>query len=147
MSTGETRTDKTRRSPRRRLLMMARGGLALLAFGCGAPPQLLFSVNSYPPGATIYVDDVERGVTPEERLAVTFGSGGAAEVRVEKQGHQPAGAVLTPTSPAKVSFVLPLAPRDEDVLDKLIELSRKAEETNRVLGQIRKAIEDLGQRP
>ena len=76
----------------------------LTGSGC-ASKSTYFRVTSYPEGATVYVDGESRGQTHFDRLEVDFGSGDEQVIlRVEKQGYQPTGVVLSSTSPREISL-------------------------------------------
>jgi hypothetical protein len=62
----------------------------LAAAGCAHTVHL----NSYPEGATVYVDGEEIGETPATYRETT-GWGGSHLVRVEKDGYQPVSRVVT----------------------------------------------------
>lgn len=135
-------TLSTRSSTTARALLLLL--LAALA-ACGSSTRTrLIKVTSYPPGATIFVENVEKGTTPNDRVAVPLGTENAAELRVEMKGHQSDGVVVTPASPTKISFVLAKAPRDEDVLGKLEGLSHAMDRTNQTLNQIKRLLEEQG---
>jgi len=61
----------------------------LVAAGCAHTVHL----NSYPEGATVYVDGEEIGATPATYHETT-GWGGSHLVRVEKDGYQPVSRVV-----------------------------------------------------
>jgi hypothetical protein len=111
-------------------------GQALAAAAGCAPAQMRYEVSSNPSGATIFVDETQRGVTDEQNLLVTFGEKGYVTVRVEKPGYQPEGAVLTPEFNGPVRFFLKEAPQAESVLRKLAELESKLEQLSSRVNQL-----------
>ena len=106
---------------------------ALLAFaGCGAPTKV-FKVASFPAGATVYVDDKPRGQTEMERLQVIFPRP-LVTIRLEKEGYQPAGAVIGPDSSPELAFFLHETPDNRKILKALDDILR-------TLVQIREEID------
>ena len=92
-----------------RPLVMAAGLATLLLFvGCGASKRT-FVVYSWPAGATVFLNEEARGQT-KCPVQVDFGETPYATIRVEMNGYQPAGTLVTPTSPEALSFVLEIAP-------------------------------------
>lgn len=62
---------------------------ALLLAACST--QRTLTITSDPPGATVWVDGVERGKTPVSLPFVYYGD---AEVRLEKEGYESVATVL-----------------------------------------------------
>jgi hypothetical protein len=83
--------------------------LLWLFAGCGSGKKT-FVVYSWPKGASIYVDEELRGQT-NQSVTVDFGVRSHRTIRVEMEGRQPAGALVTTSSPEALSFVLEFAPR------------------------------------
>jgi len=74
------------------LLVAATVGACLLATGC---VQRRMMIRSNPPGATLYVDDYEIGVTP---IAVDFTYYGTRKIRLVKDGYETL-TILQPVPP------------------------------------------------
>ncbi len=91
--------------------MIVRGtGLAVALLLVGAcTGQKMFQVTSYPPGANIYVDSSLKGTT-DRRVLVDFNEREYAPVRLELDGYQPVGAVVSLDSPTLLYFVLQKSP-------------------------------------
>ena len=123
----------------RKLLCCIAGVAAIVwlaASGC-ATGRRYFRVTSYPQGATVYVDGESRGQTDFDRLEVDFGSGeGQVILRVEKQGYQPAGGVLSSGSPREVAFFLQEVPRNEEILEAMSRILQGIDRISSQLGQI-----------
>jgi hypothetical protein len=102
------------------LLVAAVGGFSP---GCEAP-QKTFKIASYPPGATIYIDDEPRGQTDAERLLIKFYPSETVTIRLEKPGFQPTGSVLSRNSSQQLTFFLQEAPRNQRILDEATNIRR-----------------------
>jgi len=96
---------------------------AYLAQGCSAPRKI-FKVNSYPQGATIYVDGEKKGLSDMEKLQVTFGSSTQAILRLEKEGYQPTGTVLKVESNEVQFFPLQESPNNLKIIQSLNNIQR-----------------------
>jgi len=80
------RAGAHRRSPRVGLAWVC-AACALLAAGCRSRPlQRTLIVTSEPPGARVWVNDVEIGRTPAE---AAFRFYGTYDVRLEREGYEP----------------------------------------------------------
>jgi hypothetical protein len=96
--------------------------LTVLA-GCSS--KRTFTVYSWPEGAKVFLDGEEKGQT-EERVTIDFSERPYGRIRVEMRGYQPAGMLVTPSSPEAISFVLAVAP-DRGTLSKIDETLRNIE--------------------
>jgi hypothetical protein len=95
---------------------------AALAAGCGTTGKN-FKITSYPTGATIFVDGELRGQTGEDApVFIRFHPDPLVTVRLQKDGFQPTGAVLSVESPDEIAFFLQEAPHHEKVLETLKEI-------------------------
>ncbi len=110
-----------------RLAIPASGLLVLgLAAGCGSS-QKIFTITSYPQGATIFVDNQPRGQTDMEKLLVSFAAKPQAIVRLEKEGYQPTGTVLKMESEGVQFFALSESPNNAKTLEALNNIQRDLE--------------------
>ena len=109
------------------LTLLVAAVVAAGAAGCGAPVKT-FTVVSYPPGASIYVDEVQAGQTDRERLQVDFRGRLYRTLRVEKPGYQTEGLIISPHSPPRIDLFLKRAPDPEGILKKLAELEAKLDQ-------------------
>ena len=109
------------------------------ASGCASHSRI-YTVVSYPPGATIFIDQVEKGQTDTERLAVDFGASTYRSLRLEKEGYQPEGMVLhSGIREDRIEFHLKKAPDPESILGRLEEIQI---EVRRLSGQFAELRED-----
>ncbi len=98
-----------------------------LSVGCGVS-QKGFTIVSFPKGATIYLDEVQKGQTDRENLLVDFRTQPFRTLRVEKPGYQTAGIILYPDSSPKVDFFLQKAPDSDRILEAVEELKAKVDQ-------------------
>ena len=116
------------------------GALAvLLGSGCETTEKY-FKITSFPEGATVYVDGEPRGQTNFKRLEVDFErEDKLVTVRLEKDGYQTTGIVLSKRSPQEIAFFLDEAPSNQEILqvlkDILKVLDRISTEINQSLGE------------
>ncbi|MEQ8764183.1 MAG: PEGA domain-containing protein [Planctomycetota bacterium] len=85
-------------------------GLAVLAgvaLGCSSAKS--FQITSFPAGAKIYVDSAEKGTT-DRQVVVDFADREFATVRIEYEGFQPVGQVISLDTPSLLYFVLQKSP-------------------------------------
>lgn len=95
---------------------------AALSAGCGATGKN-FRITSYPTGATIFVDGELRGQTGDEApVHIKFHPDPLVTIRLQKEGYQPTGAVLSIESPDEIAFFLQEAPHHEKVLETLKDI-------------------------
>ncbi len=97
---------------------------ALLVAGLAGCSRQYFTIDSYPEGAVIFIDDEPRGQTKFEKLGVDFSGKKYVTVRVEKDGFQPGGGVLRKSSPKQMVFFLEESPKNETILEELRDLQR-----------------------
>lgn len=83
------------------------------------PSQKQFKVTSYPPGATIYVEDKPRGQTNVEKLNIDFRAKRLVTVRLDRAGYQSTGMVLSGDDPEELFFVLQQSPISKEINDAL----------------------------
>jgi hypothetical protein len=100
--------------------------------GCSSS-QKVFTVISYPPGATIRIDGQSRGVTDMEKLSISFDRKPRAVLLLEKEGYQPAGTVLKMESEPVLFFALQESPMNSKLLQALNEVQR---DLQRFLAQV-----------
>ena len=81
-----------------------------------------FTVSSHPEGAVIFVDSEPRGQTNFECLVIDFKKRRHALVRVEKEGYQADGMVLSAESPRYIAFFLQESPSNKSILQVLNQL-------------------------
>ncbi len=115
--------------------MIAVASLALLASvapGCGSP-QKIFKITSWPDGAIIYVDEVQRGQTDMEKLSVDFGHRDQVIVRLAKDGYQSTGRVLKITSDRVQFFPLEQSPDNQKIIETLHAQQRTLDAIQRSL--------------
>lgn len=93
---------------RRMIVHLAALGVATLLLGA-CTSQKLFQVTSYPAGAKIYVDSSEKGTT-DRQVLIDFAEREYAPLRLELQGYQPVGTVVSLDSPTLLYFVLQKSP-------------------------------------
>ena len=118
--------------------------LLALAGGCGAP-QRVYSVSSFPPGATVYVDGQPRGQTDMEKLSISFEGKPRRVLRVEKEGYQSTGTVLNPDSPEEdLFFPLQETPDNKKLLDALHALQRNQETLMSIINEM---VKNSGKNP
>ena len=110
--------------------------VAGLGAGCGAG-QKYYEVTSHPTGGTIYVDEAQKGVTDEERLLVVFPPKGYVTLRVEKDGYQTEGVILSPELEGPIRFYLKERPRADEVLQQLEQIEVRLERMSTRLDQLR----------
>jgi hypothetical protein len=92
---------------------------AILTAGCGTTGKN-FKITSYPSGATIFLDGDRWGQTDADKVFVDFKSADQlVTLRLQKDGFQPTGAVLTYESPGEMAFFLQEAPNNQKILEVL----------------------------
>jgi len=93
--------------------------IALFSTGCGSAGKN-FKITSYPSGATIFLDGDRWGLTDAEKVFIDFRSADQlVTLRLQKEGYQPTGAVLSIESPGEMTFFLQEAPNNQKILDVL----------------------------
>lgn len=102
----------------RRTVGLVVGCLALF-LGCSTTGNRIFTVESFPPGADVFVDQEKVAVTPAQNLSIFFKNGRPVTVRIEKDGFQPTGTVVEWQSALKLSFFLQEAPNNTKILEVL----------------------------
>lgn len=114
--------------------------LGALSAGCagGPPPQRYFRITSYPQGATVYVNGEPVGTTDVARLRVDFEEDPLVNLRLQKDGYQPTGIVLSPGSPGELAFFLEEAPHNSRILSVLTAIRDKLDE---ISNQLQKGLE------
>ena len=104
-----------------RAFLASAAAVALLA-GCETTARH-FKVTSFPEGATVYVDGEPRGQTNFNRLEVDFAQEDRlVTLRIEKEGFQPTGTILSKDSPREMAFFLAQAPRNQEILGVLKDI-------------------------
>jgi PEGA domain len=95
---------------------------AVVAAGCGTTGKN-FKITSYPAGATVFVDGELRGQTGDDAsVYIKFHPDPLVTIRLQKEGYQPTGAVLSVESPDEIAFFLQEAPHHEKVLETLKDI-------------------------
>ncbi len=106
------------------LFLVSLAATALLS-ACSSTKRRLFQVQSFPPGATIFVNGEPRGQTDEQRLLIDFPEEAhLVTLRLEKEGYQPTGVVLNWQSQGQYSFFLQEAPENRRLLESLNSIQR-----------------------
>jgi hypothetical protein len=95
--------------------------------GC-ASAKRSFRINSFPQGATIFVNDEPRGHTNAEKLVIDFDKVKSAVLRLEREGYQSNGLVLFEDSDQEVTVFLQESPNNEEILKELGELRRQLDQ-------------------
>jgi hypothetical protein len=92
---------------------LAVGGIAVAVLGRGAPPASTpmvplgtLDIITSPPGATVFVDDIARGVTP----IVVEAAVGTHRIRIEKDGHVGVSTDKVVEASGPTTMVLTLPP-------------------------------------
>ncbi len=134
-------------------LCMAAAGM-LLAGGCSSDRRII--VTSDPPGARVWVNDIEIGTTPAE---TSFKFYGRYDIRLEKPGYEPLNEAKTARAPVHewpvIDLVALAAPhRFKDRVEWHFELAPSLEVTQGeeefregVLERARETRTELGPRP
>ena len=116
-------------SPSQALLL---AGMFVFFSGCGTTEKH-FNVTSFPEGATIFVDGEPRGQTNTGKLRVDFGNDEYVAIRLQKDGFQTTGQVLSSKSPSHLAFFLQETPSNQDILNVLRGLQRLVDQMSRRL--------------
>ena len=119
---------------------MALGALAAcVAAGCSSTTVKYFKVTSFPKNAMIYVDDEKKGPTDFSRLEIKFQEERMVTLRVEKEGYQTTGAVLSLESPQELAFFLQEAPKNKEIIAVLQSIRTVLDQ---ISGQLTKGLSE-----
>ena len=110
--------------------------------GCGVP-QKQFKVTSYPPGATIFIDNEPRGQTDDDKLTVEFYPKAFRTLRLEKDGFQTTGDVLEETSKDHLAYNLQEAPNTKRTLTVLQNIQKSLDQMTGSIDKLSGSLEKI----
>jgi hypothetical protein len=117
---------------------------AFAAAACSSSSGGLYSIDTYPQGATVLIGGQEAEPTPVSHKNIVIPSGGSVMLILKKDGYQTVAVPITERSPARLFFCLESLPDVEALRHDLKALSDRLEEIGASVQKIQTELSRKG---